>query len=117
MKISKRTTIEIGKIILCLGFIPLLFVKLFHEVGYLVSADGGSPLRVNYYYSIADNLSEISVSVVIPIVVLCVCAILSAIGLLWKNKITRTASRIAFAVSVLMMIAGFITEAFTYRCY
>ena len=45
----------VGKIVLSLALIPLWFVKFFHDVGVLPNEDGGVS-RVDYYYTVFENL-------------------------------------------------------------
>lgn len=105
------------KIFISLSLIPLWFVKLFHGVGHLTN-QSGEIVRVDFYHSMIENLSEYPYLSYISIALLVLSAALSIVELRFKeNKAVRLASIIAFSVALLTFTLLFFLASSVGRGY
>jgi hypothetical protein len=97
------------EIVVDLVFIPLFFVKIFHEVAVLpaVDAEGNlSTWRVDYYYSALQNLQELELPffIYIAIALLVASAGLAVAAMIKDHKKLRIANYVVFAVAVIFAV-------------
>jgi hypothetical protein len=103
-RITKYLT-GVVEVVVDLAFIPLFFVKIFHEVAVLpvVDAEGNqSTWRVDYYYSPLQNLQELELPffIYIAIALLVASAGLAVATMVKDCKKLRIANYVVFAVAV-----------------
>ena len=105
------------KIFISISLIPLWFVKLFHGVGHLPN-QSGEIVRVDFYHSMIENLSEYPYLSYISIALLVLSAALSIVELRFKKiKAIRLASVITFSVALLTFIFLFVLASSVGRGY
>lgn len=112
----KKTMIAL-KIFISISLIPLWFIKLFHGVGHLPS-QSGEIVRVDFYHSMIENLSEYPYLIYISIALLVLSAALSIVELIFKkNRWVRLAALVAFVAAVLTFITLFFLASSVGRGY
>ena len=105
------------KIFISISLIPLWFIKLFHGVGHLPS-QSGEIVRVDFYHSMIENLSEYPCLPYISIALLALSAALSIVELIFKkNRWVRLAALVAFVAALLTFITLFFRASSVARGY
>lgn len=104
----KQRCINIGQLILSVALIPLWFVKIFHGVGHLPSAETpGEIVRVDFYHSMMENVrdSDLMLLAVISLALLACAAVLAALCLKQPQgrRLCRV-SRVVFLAAILWFL-------------
>ena len=106
------------KLVLSVVQIPLWFIKFFHDVGVLPAPDGGITKK-HYYYSMADNVSELGLSAAffVSLALAAASAVLAVIGMKKANHGVLVAGNIVFAVSAVVFVLLFFAACTVSRGY
>lgn len=121
MKKISKSIAQIVEIVLCIILLYLFFVKIFHEVAVLpgyTSEGQFITLRVDYYYSIIDNLKQNGLYLIhFSGAVIIGSIMINVIALIVNNNKLKIASHIVFGCSVTIFLIVLIIAAMNYRCY
>lgn len=110
--------ISVVEIVVSLSLVPLWFINIFCDVGYLPN-QSGDIVEVKFYHSMFENISDLGCSFLayISIAFLVCSAVLSLIRFVKAEKGYTVTSHIVFGVAILFFVVLLLVSSSVARGY